>query len=86
MPVFLCPSSGSVRTCEILLGNPLEELDQNRAVFRKHSNELDAVSELRIAGNDSGSDEKSARNIKSEIEARADWKGIHALDVTSAEA
>lgn len=71
---------------ELLFRDCIEELDEYGAILGKHAQELYAVAELRIAGDDCGRDNESAAGFKFEIEIGARRKWVHAFDVASAEA
>ena len=71
---------------QFLFGDGVEKINQCPAIFGEHPQELDAITELRVACDDSAGDEKSAAGFKFEIEARACREWVHALDVASTEA
>jgi len=72
--------------CEVLVCDMIQELAERGAIFGEHPDELDAVAELRIAGDNICCNEKRVGGVEFEFEAGARRKGIHALDVASVEA
>lgn len=66
------------------MGYGVEEVAECGAVLGEDFDELDAIADLRVAGDDFAEDEKGVGDLQFEFEAGTDWERVHAFDVAAA--